>query len=776
MNEFALSDVLCRVSFDDLNETAEIRNQLECSHKTALNKLHKLNSAGILSKSKVGNAYLWSLSDEPFSPIKSGELVPDDIPELLSEVFIQASEQLEQSNDDIPPEIEQWVSDRGVPDSLSTAEYALRIAVFRRYLRSILYSLHQPEHPLLEPLVSIEDWEQAFQRAVEQTGAAGFESSVVDQLIPQKTDTIDDLLLALRHPIAHVDEPAALFSEVYETLTPQAARRDLGQFATPSFVSTFMASWAVQKEDDTIMDPGIGAGPLASHALSKKIELGATNPLADIAGIDIDEVAIAMASVSLKLVDGVGKSNLIHSDFIQHSHRSFKQEGIQTESYDAVIANPPYSRHQALDSQMKEDLEQIISRESTYDFSQRTPLYGYFLVHAAQFLRSGGRIAAIVPSKFLDTEFGRDLKRYLLEEFTIHGIVQFGDEVDVFEGVRTRPSVLLLEKGTAPGSHQTRFIRVSSWSGDLDAETLLDTDPEEITGVSGSTTIAQSLLSPAERWSYYLDETDVRDFPELTEFDEIATPHRGIATGDNDYFCLTQDVVEEYDIPERYRVKIIRSAHGLDLVNLIEENWESWRDDGESVWLLYCFDSDGVIEKKEIESSGLLRYLSEGENSETADRYIVSNRSTWYRVEPQEPAPILGKYMNRTGFLFMRNDAELRTLNNIHAIYLDFDENNGEYEMYRDVLLAYLNSTVMERVLSKESHNYSGLQKLEISQLNGAPVLDPREIDPQKRMRLANLFNDLRRSRQSGNDGNTFIEQIDQELKPLLELDEQKST
>ncbi|EMA64677.1 type i restriction-modification system methyltransferase subunit [Halorubrum lipolyticum DSM 21995] len=524
------------------------------------------------------------------------------------------------------------------------------------------------------------------------------------------------------------------------------------------------------------MDPGIGAGPLASHALSRKIELGATNPLADITGIDIDEVAIAMASVSLKLVDGAGKSNLIQSDFIQHSPRSFEREGIQTEAYDAVIANPPYSRHQALDSQMKEDLEQIIARESTYDFSQRTPLYGYFLVHAAQFLRSGGRIAAIVPSKFLDTEFGRDLKRYLLNEFTIHGIVQFGDEIDVFEGIRTRPSVLLLEKGTAPESHQTRFMRVSSWAGNFDAETLLDTDPEEITGVSGSTVIAQRLLSPAERWSYYLDETDVRDFPELTEFDEIATPHRGIATGDNDYFCLTQDVVEEYDIPERYRVKIIRSAHGLDLVNLTEENWESWRDDGESVWLLYCLDSGAAIEKDDLESDGLRRYLSEGEDSETVDRYIVSNRSTWYRVEPQEPAPILGKYMNRTGFLFMRNDAELRTLNNIHAIYLDFDEDDDEYEMYRDALLAYLNSTVMERVLSKESHNYSGLQKLEISQLNGAPVLDPREIDPEKRTRLANLFNDLRRSRQSGNDGHTFIEQIDQELKPLLELDERKST
>ncbi|MFB6186833.1 MAG: Eco57I restriction-modification methylase domain-containing protein, partial [Halobacteriaceae archaeon] len=70
------------------------------------------------------------------------------------------------------------------------------------------------------------------------------------------------------------------------------------------------------------------------------------------------------------------------------------------------MGNPPYSRHQAVDKQTKSNLNTIISEETGRDFSQRTPLYGYFLIHAAQFLRDGGRAAFITPSQFMATDFG----------------------------------------------------------------------------------------------------------------------------------------------------------------------------------------------------------------------------------------------------------------------------------------------------------------------------------------------------------------------------------
>ncbi|ELY90458.1 type i restriction-modification system methyltransferase subunit [Natrinema altunense JCM 12890] len=375
-------------------------------------------------------------------------------------------------------------------------------------------------------------------------------------------------------------------------------------------------------------------------------------------------------------------------------------------------------------------------------------------------------MAAIIPSRIFDTKFGEDIKEYLLDEFSIHGIIQFDESVDVFESVKATPSIMLLEKGDPPEHHKTKFLKITSWEDGLTPKRLLsETDSETV--VSTRTDIAQELLSHRERWSFYLGETEVREFPEATDFREIATIQRGIATGANDFFCLTQDEVDEWSIPRMYRKPIIRTARGLSIVNITTDDWEQWKRDGDEVWLLYCYTEDGVCEISDIKSLGVLEYLEEGEATGATDGHLVSNRNPWYRVEKQSPAPILGKYMNRTGFLFMRNDVGLLTLNNVHTIYLDFEFSEDQL----DALLAYLNSNVIERVLSVESHDYHGLQKLEISQLENTPVIDPRQLSSSKRQRLANLFNYLGRIRRMDLDDSELLRAIDDEIEPLLGLE-----
>ena len=123
--------------------------------------------------------------------------------------------------------------------------------------------------------------------------------------------------------------------------------------------------------------------------------------------------------------------------------------------------------------------------------------------------------------------------------------------------------------------------------------------------------------------------------------------------------------------------------------------------------------------------------------------------------------------MNRTGFLFMRNDADLLTLNNVHTIDLDFEFS----QKHLNALLAYLNSNVIERVLSAESHDYNGLQKLEISQLEDTPVIDPRRLSESKRQRLTNLFDYLCRIRRMDLDESGLLRAIDDEIEPLLGLE-----
>jgi tRNA1(Val) A37 N6-methylase TrmN6 len=667
----------------------------------------------------------------------------------------------------VPERIREWIDDRNVHEEVDYKEYAFRVAVYRRYLQSVLYQLYRPELGNQVPeLRSDKNWHDQFAAAFEETGEAGFKTTVVDKLTAPAPSWLNRTLIALHGAAYSFKSPAAAFAGIYESLISQVARRDLGQFATPEYIGDFLASWAVRDANDTVLDPGVGAGQLASRALDKKLELGAENPLSDITGVDVDETAVAMAATTLKLVDGTGSAKLHQTDFIEFSPRSFENGEYSVTSVDGIITNPPYSRHQVFDDDQKSRMNEIVSLESGNDISLRTPLYGYFLIHAAEFLESGGRLAAIVPSRFLDTAFGRDLKRFLLEGFDIYAIIQFKNGFDVFGEAKTSPAILLLERDGSKTENSTKFISLSSWPADIDATALLSKNLEELPEIEMVRTVAQGLLSPTERWSHYLEDDDILDEQAMEEFGDIANIGRGIATGDNDYFCLSQSEIEEFDIPEKYLQRIIRSAHGLRKIDLQLTDWKEWRDDDEDIWLLYCYSGGEPIEKSDIDDEDLLDYLKLGEESSTTEGYLVSGRDPWYKVEKQTPAPILAKYMNRTGFLFMRNHAKLRSLNNVHTISPKEDyEDERKYE----ALLAYLNSRVLHKPLTKRSEDYYGLKKIEIGQLESVPVINPTKLDEEKLESLSTLYEKLRKARRREEDEKKILDELDRELEPMLD-------
>ena len=117
----------------------------------------------------------------------------------------------------------------------------------------------------------------------------------------------------------------------------------------------------------------------------------------------------------------------------------------------------------------------------------------------------------------------------------------------------------------------------------------------------------------------------------------------------------------------------------------------------------------------------------------------------------------------------MRNDANLLTLNNVHGI-----DPEVESDGLVNALLAYLNSNLFERQLAKRSHDYNGLQKIEIGQLESAPVIDPRELSPNRRGRLNSLFEKLSSARRSGSSDEEILSSIEIELEEFLNIHEKE--
>jgi hypothetical protein len=75
---------------------------------------------------------------------------------------------------------------------------------------------------------------------------------------------------------------------------------------------------------------------------------------------------------------------------------------------------------------------------------------------------------------------------------------------------------------------------------------------------------------------------------------------------------------------------------------------------------------------------------------------------------------------------------------------------------------------VLEKYLTKHSMDYDGLKKIEVGQLEEAPVIDPKKIDDESLENLSQLYDDLRRVRRRDMDDEEVLDEIHQELEPVL--------
>jgi len=148
------------------------------------------------------------------------------------------------------------------------------------------------------------------------------------------------------------------------------------------------------------------------------------------------------------------------------------------------------------------------------------------------------------------------------------------------------------------------------------------------------------------------------------------------------------------------------------------------------------------------------------------DRKLLNQRNPWHCVDEREPAPILAKYMSRTGSQFIHNKAGLRTLNNMHNIIPDFEESEEQVK----ALLAYLNSTIVKQEISKVSRSYSGLEKIELGALKSSPVIDPRELAADTVQELATLFDELETAERGDGDLSEPTGEIDEILMDILNI------
>ena len=642
----------------------------------------------------------------------------------------------------ILPELEGWMDKFGLSTATDPEQIVCDLAAFNILLKTTLYQTYRQEGVQLEPLSVDDDIVDRLAEARHVTDDNAFEENPLDTLVDEVDNEAITPLLEVRDAVKRLEKPTDDIGEIFENLVPQTVRRKHGQFRTPAFIGEFMVGWAVTAGDDIVLDPGIGAGVLTASMYNTKQSAPETSRVDEMVGVDVSEFAIVMASTGLKLENGEGSPNFYHHNYMDTiaegtSARLDQRNPQQIPIVDAIVSNPPYSRSQELNDD-RDRFNNIVNAEAGVSISGQAPLFAYFFAHSEQFLADGGRLAFITSARFFDTVYGEDLRTFLRDRFAIHAFVFLELEEAVFEDTDVTPCITLLEQNSAGKCDDTAFVRVEQWPDH--PETLIEAIEGEIVGKTEFgfiNRLSQQGLDPQTNWRNYIDSADVDAIPGLTTFSQLATIKRGIATGKNDYFCLTQAEVDEWGLDERYLSKLIRRTSGFDGLEITDSHWESWRDNGDEVWLLYCYDDSDPIDH--VADEALEAYLEYGREVGANDSYLADNRSTWYVVDRRDPPDVLATYMSKDGFRFIRNRAGIRTLNNLHNISLPgFDDEEI------DALLAYLNSSVADEITKRSGRKYArGLHKIEPNELKNVPVIDTRKLTTADIKRLEDVYLDL---------------------------------
>jgi hypothetical protein len=112
----------------------------------------------------------------------------------------------------------------------------------------------------------------------------------------------------------------------------------------------------------------------------------------------------------------------------------FKDDG-----FDIVIGNPPYVRQETLGN-MKTYFQ---SHYKVYH--GQADLYQYFIEKGIQLVKPDGLYGIIVANKWMKSNYGEPLRKWLKEKHRIIELIDFGDN-PVFQGATTYPCVLIAGK------------------------------------------------------------------------------------------------------------------------------------------------------------------------------------------------------------------------------------------------------------------------------------------------------------------------------------------
>ncbi|HVN75224.1 MAG TPA: hypothetical protein VMT19_02825 [Thermoanaerobaculaceae bacterium] len=491
----------------------------------------------------------------------------------------------------------------------------------------------------------------------------------------------------------------------------QEERNRLGQFATPATLADDIMAYAKTllpaRGSVRFMDPALGTGSFYS-ALRRAIP---RRRITSARGFEID-VAVAQAAQRLWSEEGLVVTN---GDFTkQHA------PPVEHDKVSLLVTNPPYVRHHHLNPADKARLQTAVASATGLPLSGLAGLYCYFLLLSHPWMARGGIASWLIPSEFLDVNYGTTIKQYLLSRVTLLRIHRFDPNDVQFDDALVSSTVVWFRNAPPPPEHTVQFTY-----GGTHVRPARDK------------AIPASVLATEVKWSR-LFNGDAKGRTNQPTIADLFTIRRGIATGSNNFFIITREEAARRHLPTSVLTPVLPSPRylGTDDVPADQDGFPTL---DEQLVLVNCTLPEGEVARR---YPALAAYLAEGKAKGVHETYLCAHRDPWYAQENRPAPPFLCTYMGRgekdRPFRFILNHSRATAAN---VYLLLYPRPALARLLWQDALAARrvweaLNALTPATLMGEGRVYGGGLYKLEPRELANAPATTILEALPALREHL----------------------------------------
>lgn len=445
-----------------------------------------------------------------------------------------------------------------------------------------------------------------------------------------------------------------------------------------------------------------------------------------------------------------------------------KEKVVIPKFFDAIVGNPPYTRQEEMDDLVGDEGQEYknrLIRKATLDekgrkyanLSKRAGLHAYFFVHGTKFLKNGGRFGFIVSNSWLDVGYGTGLQEHFLRHYKINAIIESKVE-RWFADADVNTCIVLLEKcsGENKETRQKReknTVRFAYLKKPLShfipkATRIFEETVERKAAVEkllnyilGQTKFYENedlrvyCKQQKELWDEGFDEETQqyvgskwgkyirapRIFftilekakDKLVPLKEVADVKRGITTGVNKFFYLTEAEIKRHGIEKDFWMH--KDENGNWMPNYVIKSPRECKNivvqPEELKYRVLLIHKD----KKALRGTNVLSYIKRGESNgyEYHKRPTCASRKRWWDLGKRSKANINCNYL----------------IHDVGRVYLGrYWVSDNFQEIHTDKPLSpFLNSTVFwlfQNIIGRTSFG-EGLLKIQTYEFQNLPIVIP---------------------------------------------------